>query len=172
MSRNHQERIASTPSVPITAAAVTLMAFFAAAAVARSEDNRSGATRRSAASAHGWAGDGATTSGFHHPGNPPSLRKTRLTCDQIRMTIQCGRPGTEMRYFDRFAYTDNRCYGMTAAKLDHPATRRNRCARRLRRGQDQGRGPGDQGGMRRLLRDREPHAATAFPTPSPDRRKH
>ena len=66
---------------------------------------------------HGWAGNGAATAGFHHEGNPPSLRKTQLTRDQIRMTIQCGRPGTAMRYFDRFAFTDKRCYGMTAAQL-------------------------------------------------------
>ena len=32
-------------------------------------------------------------------------------------TIQCGRPGTSMPHFDRFAYTDKRCYGMTAADL-------------------------------------------------------
>lgn len=64
---------------------------------------------------HGWAGDGV--GGFHHPGHPPSLRDTALGRDQIRMLIQCGRPGTPMPYFDRFAYTDKRCYGMTAADL-------------------------------------------------------
>lgn len=61
---------------------------------------------------HGWAGDGMGGS-LHHPGKPPSLRTTQLTRDQIRTTIQCGRPGTAMPYFDRFAYTDKRCYGMT-----------------------------------------------------------
>jgi Cytochrome C oxidase, cbb3-type, subunit III len=64
---------------------------------------------------HGWAGDGV--GGFHHPGHPPSLRATALTRDQIRMTIQCGRPGTAMPYFDRFAYTDKRCYDMDAADV-------------------------------------------------------
>ena len=64
---------------------------------------------------HGWAGDGV--GGFHHPGHPPSLRATELTRDQIRVTIQCGRPGTAMPHFDRFAYTDKRCYDMTAADL-------------------------------------------------------
>ena len=33
------------------------------------------------------------------------------------MTIQCGRPGTEMPHFHPFAYTDKRCYGMTAKDL-------------------------------------------------------
>ena len=64
---------------------------------------------------HGWAGDGLA-SGFHHQGGLP-LRKTQLTRDQIRMTVQCGRPGTEMPHFDRFAYTDKRCYGMTENDL-------------------------------------------------------
>jgi Spy/CpxP family protein refolding chaperone len=65
---------------------------------------------------HGWAGDGFP-SGFHSEGNAPSLRKTQLTRDQIREVIQCGRPGTPMPHFDRFAYTDKRCYDMTAADL-------------------------------------------------------
>ena len=64
---------------------------------------------------HGWAGDGLA-SGFHSPGGLP-LRKTKLTRDQIRMTIQCGRPGTPMPHFDGFAYTDKRCYGVTAKDL-------------------------------------------------------
>jgi hypothetical protein len=65
---------------------------------------------------HGWAGNGERGS-LHSAGQAPSLRLTQLTRDQIRMTIQCGRPGTPMPYFDRFAYTDKRCYDMTAADL-------------------------------------------------------
>jgi mono/diheme cytochrome c family protein len=121
MSRHHPERIASKSIAPLTATAVTLMAFVAALSGARSEDVPRGQEiwhdKAECNFCHGWAGDGAATSGFHHEGNPPSLRKTQLTRDQIRMTIQCGRPGTAMRYFDRFAYTDKRCYGMTAAQL-------------------------------------------------------
>jgi len=64
---------------------------------------------------HGWAGDGRGS--FHSPGKAPSLRESALTRDQIRMTIQCGRPGTPMPHFDRFAYTDKRCYDMTASDL-------------------------------------------------------
>ena len=75
---------------------------------------RSGTTRQAAIMP--WLGrDGV--GGFHHPGRPPSLRATELTRDQIRETIQCGRPGTSMPHFDRFAYTDKRCFGMTAADL-------------------------------------------------------
>ena len=65
---------------------------------------------------HGWAGNGEGGS-LHSAGKAPSLRLTQLTRDQIRMTIQCGRPGTPMPYFDRFAYTDKRCYDMTEADL-------------------------------------------------------
>ena len=65
---------------------------------------------------HGWAGDGFP-SGFHSEGNAPSLRETQLSRDQIRETIQCGRPGTPMPHFDRFAYTDKRCYGHTRDEM-------------------------------------------------------
>ena len=65
---------------------------------------------------HGWAGDGLP-SGFHAEGNAPSLRATQLIRDQIREVIQCGRPGTPMPHFDRFAYTDKRCYDMTTEDL-------------------------------------------------------
>jgi mono/diheme cytochrome c family protein len=64
---------------------------------------------------HGWAADGK--GGFHHEGHALSLRVTQLSRDEIRMTIQCGRPATPMPHFDRFAYTDKRCYGMTAEEL-------------------------------------------------------
>ncbi len=64
---------------------------------------------------HGWAGDG--NGGLHSSGLAASLRATQLTRDQIRMVIQCGRPGTPMPHFDRFAYTDKRCYDMTAEDL-------------------------------------------------------
>jgi mono/diheme cytochrome c family protein len=64
---------------------------------------------------HGWSGNGS--GGMHSPGLAASLRTTQLTRDQIRMVIQCGRPGTPMPHFDRFAYTDKRCYDMTAQEL-------------------------------------------------------
>jgi mono/diheme cytochrome c family protein len=67
------------------------------------------------AQCHGWAGDGS--GGLHSSGQAASLRSTKLTRDQIRTTIQCGRPGTAMPHFDRFAYTDKRCYDMTAQDL-------------------------------------------------------
>ncbi|WP_414475916.1 c-type cytochrome [Microvirga sp. M2] len=62
---------------------------------------------------HGWAGDGRGDP--RSEGGAPSLRTSALTRDQIAEVIQCGRPGTGMPYHDRFAYTDKRCYEMTAA---------------------------------------------------------
>jgi hypothetical protein len=106
--------------VLITAAATIWTAVFFAwvpAAVAQdvAEGQRIWSDKAGCPQCHGWAGDGLV-SGFHSPGGLP-LRKTQLTRDQIRMTVQCGRPGTPMPHFDRFAYTDKRCYGMTAQDL-------------------------------------------------------
>src|SRR5215468_3056098 len=106
----------------IALAAVTTVAaatFLAAASAAEAQDVAEGqriwADKAGCPQCHGWAGDGLV-SGFESPAGLP-LRKTQLTRDQIRMTIQCGRPGTPMPHFDRFAYTDKRCYGMTAKDL-------------------------------------------------------
>ena len=60
---------------------------------------------------HKWDGSGDQGYG----GNALSLRVTQLTPDQVATTVKCGRPATEMPYHDKFAYTDKRCYGMTAA---------------------------------------------------------
>ena len=62
---------------------------------------------------HKWDASGDQGYG----GNALSLRKTQLTPAQMAEVIKCGRPGTGMPYHDRFAYTDKRCYGMTAADL-------------------------------------------------------
>jgi mono/diheme cytochrome c family protein len=63
---------------------------------------------------HGWDGSGQTS---EYGGVAPSLRATELSRDQIAEVVRCGRPGTNMPYHDRRAYTDDRCYGMTAADL-------------------------------------------------------
>jgi mono/diheme cytochrome c family protein len=69
---------------------------------------------------HGWAGDGAG-----EPQSPigANLRVTPLTRDPLIEVIACGIPGKAMPHFDEEAYTDKRCYGVTAADLgrDTPA---------------------------------------------------
>jgi mono/diheme cytochrome c family protein len=102
------------------AATIGTAVFFALGAPAMAQDDaalgqRIWKDKAGCPACHGWAGDGLA-SGFHNQGGLP-LRKTQLTRDQIRMTIQCGRPGTAMPHFDRFAYTDKRCYGMTERDL-------------------------------------------------------
>lgn len=122
MVRDEQERLASKPAGPvalIAMIAVLVPAWLVASPPARADDVARGQRiwhdKAECNFCHGWAGDGV--GGFHHPGHAPSLRQTQLTRDLIRMMIQCGRPGTAMPYFDRFAYTDKRCYGMTAVDL-------------------------------------------------------
>jgi mono/diheme cytochrome c family protein len=62
---------------------------------------------------HGWSGNGVGTADQ----SAPSMRIRHLTRAKIREVIQCGRPGTNMPYFDRFAYTHKRCYDKTAKEL-------------------------------------------------------
>ncbi len=64
---------------------------------------------------HGWAGDGHGDE--HADGAAANIRETILTRDQIQEVIKCGRPGSSMPRFDKFAYTDRRCFGMTAEEL-------------------------------------------------------
>jgi mono/diheme cytochrome c family protein len=110
---------ASRSVILSTITALTLMACLAGSALADDDSVAKGQAlwkgKADCQQCHGWAGDGK--GGFHHEGRALSLRVTELSRDQIRMTIQCGRPGTPMPHFDRFAYTDKRCYDMTAEDL-------------------------------------------------------
>ena len=74
---------------------------------------------------HGWAADGRKMDSQMPDGS--NLRETRLDRARLITTIKCGRPGTGMPAFDKFAYSDGRCYGMKKADLksampDPPAT--------------------------------------------------
>jgi len=59
-----------------------------------------------------------------------NLRKTRLARNDLIETIKCGRPGRDTPAFDKFAYSDGRCFGMKQTDLrargltlpDPPAT--------------------------------------------------
>jgi hypothetical protein len=81
---------------------------------------------------HGWAGDGRKMDSQMPDG--ANLRETRLDRAALVMTIKCGIPGTGMPPFDKFAYSDGRCYGLKLADLaksgqrmsDPPATLQNR----------------------------------------------
>jgi hypothetical protein len=64
---------------------------------------------------HGWAGDGRKMDSQMPDG--ANLRETKLDRETLIMTIKCGLPGTGMPAFDKFAYSDGRCYGMKQADL-------------------------------------------------------
>jgi mono/diheme cytochrome c family protein len=64
---------------------------------------------------HGWAGDGRKMDSQMPDG--ANLRESKLDREALIMTIKCGMPGTGMPAFDKFAYTDGRCYGMKQADL-------------------------------------------------------
>jgi len=64
---------------------------------------------------HGWAGDGRKMDNQMPDG--ANLRERQLDRETLVTTIKCGRPGTQMPSFDRFAYSDGRCFGLKAADL-------------------------------------------------------
>jgi mono/diheme cytochrome c family protein len=70
---------------------------------------------------HGWAGDGRNTDSEMPVG--ANLRETRLGRTGLVTTIKCGRLNSQMPAFDKFAYSDGRCYGKTLADLKAYPTR-------------------------------------------------
>src|SRR5437879_3628511 len=77
---------------------------------------------------HGWAGDGRKMDSQMPEG--ANLRASALDREALILLIKCGRPGSGMPAFDKFAYSDGRCYGLKQADLraknlqmpDPPAT--------------------------------------------------
>jgi hypothetical protein len=70
---------------------------------------------------HGWAGDGRKADS--QMPDAPSLRDTKLNRSGLVNAIKCGRLNSQMPAFDRFAYSDGRCYGKTQADLKSYPTR-------------------------------------------------
>ena len=77
---------------------------------------------------HGWAGDSQATPTTKCPSARTCARPSS-PAHLIVMTIKCGRPNSQMPAFDKFAYSDGRCYGKTQADL----RRRSRRACPIRR---------------------------------------
>ena len=69
-------------------------------------------------SCHGWAGDGRKMDSQMPDG--ANLRQSVLDRETLVTIIKCGRPGTGMPPFDKFAYSDGRCYGLKQADLASP----------------------------------------------------
>jgi mono/diheme cytochrome c family protein len=59
---------------------------------------------------HGINGDGRGDA--RSPGRAANLHETLLNREQLIEVIACGRPGTEMPHFDKYAYEDTNCYGL------------------------------------------------------------
>ncbi|MBV9504115.1 MAG: cytochrome c, partial [Acidobacteriia bacterium] len=70
---------------------------------------------------HGWAGDGHNRDNEMPEG--ANLRETKLNRAGLILLIKCGRLNTQMPAFDKFAYTDGRCYGKKQADLKAYPTR-------------------------------------------------
>jgi hypothetical protein len=51
------------------------------------------------------------------PASGGYLHETRLDREQLLEVIACGRPGTEMPHFDKYAYEDTGCYGLKGKNL-------------------------------------------------------
>jgi mono/diheme cytochrome c family protein len=64
---------------------------------------------------HGPEGDGRGDP--RSPGKAPDLHKTILKREHLIEVISCGRPATEMPHFDKFAYDDTKCYGLSVAEV-------------------------------------------------------
>jgi mono/diheme cytochrome c family protein len=70
---------------------------------------------------HGWSGDGHKTDSQMPDG--ANLRDTKLNRAGLVLTIKCGRLNSQMPAFDKFAYSDGRCYGKKQADLRSYPTR-------------------------------------------------
>ena len=70
---------------------------------------------------HGSNGDGRGDP--RSPGRAANLHETHLNRDQLIEVIACGRPGTEMPHFDKYAYEDTDCYGLKGKNLGSDAAR-------------------------------------------------
>lgn len=64
---------------------------------------------------HGENGDGRGDP--RSPGAASNLHNTKLSREQLIEVIACGRPATEMPHFDKYAYEDKNCYGLSADEL-------------------------------------------------------
>ena len=70
---------------------------------------------------HGWAGDGRKTDNQMPDG--ANLRESKLDRDALVMIIKCGLPGSGMPAYDRLAYRDGRCHGLTQSDLTKQGVR-------------------------------------------------
>jgi mono/diheme cytochrome c family protein len=105
----------------IVAAAVIVLAFGAAQAQDVSFGERLFRDKADCQFCHGIDGDGRGDP--RSPGRAANLHETHLDREQLVEVIACGRPGTEMPHFDKYAYEDTNCYGLGGKDLGADAPR-------------------------------------------------
>jgi pimeloyl-ACP methyl ester carboxylesterase len=86
----------------IAAMAVTIIGFGAAKAQDVSFGQRLFRDKADCQFCHGMNGDGRGDP--RSPGRAANLHETRLNREQLIEVIACGRPGTEMPHFDKYAW--------------------------------------------------------------------
>ena len=70
---------------------------------------------------HGWSGDGHKSDSQMPDG--ANLRESKLNRAGLVLLIKCGRLNSQMPAFDKFAYSDGRCYGKKLPDLKAYPTR-------------------------------------------------
>jgi cytochrome c553 len=105
----------------IVAAAATVLGLGAACAQDVSFGDRLFHEKADCQFCHGSDGDGRGDP--RSPGRAADLHKTVLNRDQLIEVVACGRPGTEMPHFDKYAYEDTDCYGLKGKDLGADAPR-------------------------------------------------
>jgi cytochrome c553 len=114
--RNLVNRLRSRIGPPVAASAIACGMFaWAASAQDTSFGQRLYQDKADCQFCHGIDGDGRGDP--RSPGQAANLHKTILNREQLIEVIACGRPGTEMPHFDKYAYEDKSCYGRTGAEL-------------------------------------------------------
>ena len=78
-------------------------------------------------SCHQWHGDG----GGSYGGAAASIRETGLDKEYLQKIVECGRPGTNMPYFSKQAYKDDRCFGLTFSDFEGEENNRPLPARKM-----------------------------------------
>ena len=99
----------------IVAATATVLGLGAASAQDVSFGERLFRDKADCQFCHGIDGDGRGDP--RSPGRAADLHKTILNRDQLIEVVACGRPGTEMPHFDKYAYEDTDCYGLKGKDL-------------------------------------------------------
>jgi Cytochrome C oxidase, cbb3-type, subunit III len=129
-TRKHSMQLRSF-SGAVVAAALSAAAFLATGALGQdekapdasdvAEGMRIFQQKANCQACHGWAGDGHKTDSQMPDG--ANLRETKLNRAGLALIIKCGKLNSQMPAFDKFAYSDGRCYGKKQADLKSYPTR-------------------------------------------------